>query len=412
MKILFLNPYFLPENIAFTHLEQDLIQGILAKGHTIEVLCPVPTRGISAETAKKYKNRKQETMFDGKVTVTRFWAPQEGRNPLIRAFRYFWCNLRHYQLGKKQKGVDVVFAPSTPPTQGWIAGKVARKLHCPFVYNLQDIFPDSLVTTGLAKKDSLLWKIGRKVENATYKGANRIILISQAMKRNVLAKGLEEEKIEVVSNWVDTDAVQPVAKEENKLFEEFGIDRSKFTVVYAGNFGAAQGAGVVLEAAKQLPEVQFVIYGGGAEFSAAREKAESMPNVIINGLLPQNRVPEVYSLGDVALITCKKGVGNSGLPSKTWSIMACGTPIVAAFDTDSVLAEILQESKAGICVEPEDPEALAKAIRQMVENTAAYTGGRDYVNQNASRDLCVEKYIQVLENPIKDSKDRRYTNVM
>ena len=412
MKVLFLNPYFQPENIAYTHLEQDLIEGILSKGHTIEVLCPVPTRGISRETAKEYKNRKHETLLDGKVTVTRFWAPQEGRNPLIRAFRYFWCNLRHYQLGKKRKGVDVVFATSTPPTQGWIAGKVAKKLRCPFVYNLQDIFPDSLVTTGLSQKGSLLWKIGRKLEDATYKGADRVILISQAMKRNVLAKGLEEEKIEVVSNWVDTEAVQPVEKSENKLFEEFGIDREKFTVVYAGNFGAAQGAGVVLEAAEKLPQVQFVIFGGGAEFAEIREKAATLGNVIVNGLLPQNRVPEVYSLGDVALITCKKGVGDSGLPSKTWSIMACGTPIVAAFDTESVLAEILQEANAGICVEPENAEALASAIEKMAVNTADYAGGRDYVNQNASRSLCVGKYIQVLEHPEKDSADREYTNVM
>lgn len=401
MKILFVNAYFAPENISFSHLEQDLIEGILAKGHTIEVLCPVPTRGISTETAKEYKNRKRESMYDGKVTVTRFWAPQEGRNPLIRAFRYFWCNLRQYMLGRRYKGIDAVFAVSTPPTQGWLAGKLAKKHHCPFVYSLQDIFPDSLVTTGLTKEGSLLWKLGRKLENTTYKGASRVIVISQAMKRNVLGKGLPEEKVTIISNWVDTDAVQPVRKEENKLFEEFGIDRSKFTVVYAGNFGAAQGAGVVLDAAEKLPEVQFVIFGGGAEFSCVKEKAESMPNVIVNGLLPQSRVPEVYSLGDVALITCKKGVGNSGLPSKTWSIMACGTPIVAAFDTDSVLAEILQESKAGICVEPENPEALKKAIAEMAKNVADYTGGQSYVNQNASRSLCVEKYVDILEKSQK-----------
>lgn len=398
MKILFVNAYFTPENISFTHLEQDLIQGILDKGHTIEVLCPVPTRGISRETAKAYKSRKQETMFDGKVTVTRFWAPQEGRNPLIRAFRYFWCNLRQYQLGKKRKAVDAIFAVSTPPTQGWLAGKLAKKLRCPFIYSLQDIFPDSLVTTGITKEGSVLWKIGRKLEDSTYRGASRVIVISQAMKRNVLAKGLSEDKVEVISNWVDTQAVQPVKKEENKLFEEFGIDRERFTVVYAGNFGAAQGAGVVLEAAEKLPNVQFVIFGGGAEFAAVKAAAEKLPNVIINGLLSQNRVPEVYSLGDVALITCKKGVGNSGLPSKTWSIMACGTPIVAAFDTDSVLAEILQEAEAGICVEPENGEVLAKAISEMEKNSGAYTGGIDYVNQNASRILCVEKYVSILEN--------------
>ena len=397
MKVLFVNAYFAPENIAFSHLEEDLIRGILEKGHTIEVLCPVPTRGISRETAKAYQDRKKETMFDGKVTVTRFWAPQEGRNPLIRAFRYVWCNLRQYQLGKKQKDIDAIFAVSTPPTQGWLAGKLAKKLGCPFLYSLQDIFPDSLVTTGLSKKDSLLWKIGRKLEDSTYQSADQIVVISKAMQQNILAKGVPPEKIRLISNWVDTEAVQPVEKADNKLFEEFDIQRGKFTVVYAGNFGASQGAGVVLEAAKRLPAVQFAIFGGGAEFEAAKEEAEKLPNVIINGLLPQSRVPEVYSLGDAAVITCKKGVGKAGLPSKTWSIMACNTPIVAAFDTDSPLAQILEESGSGICVEPENAEALAKAITEMKENSEAYSGGRDYVNQNASRTLCVEQYVTTLE---------------
>ena len=399
MKILFVNAYFAPENIAFSHLEQDLIEGILKKGHEIEVLCPVPTRGISKETAKAYKKRKQETMFDGKVSVTRFWAPQEGRNPLIRAFRYFWCNWRQYRLGRKRKGVDAIFAVSTPPTQGWLAGKLAKKLRCPLIYSLQDIFPDSLVTTGMTKEGSMLWKIGRKLENRTYKGAGQIVVISQAMKRNILAKGVPEEKIQVISNWADTDAVQPVEKADNKLFEEFGIDREKFTVVYAGNFGAFQGADVILEVAEKLPQVQFVIFGGGAEFTAAKEKASQLSNVIANGLLPQNRVPEVYSLGDVALIIGKKGVSRNGLPSKTWSIMACGTPIVAAFDTDSILAEILQEAHAGICVEPENSDALAGAIIEMKEHAEDYHGGRSYVNQNASRAICVERYLEILQQP-------------
>lgn len=393
MKILFLNAYFLPEIISFTHLEQDLIQGFLDAGHQIEVLCPVPTRGIDRDTAEKYSKIKTESMFDGKVTVRRFWAPREGRNPLVRAFRYFWCNWRQYVLGKKYRGVDAIFAVSTPPTQGWLAGKLAKKLGCRFVYSLQDVFPDSLVTTGLSREGSLLWKLGRRLEDSTYSKADQIIVISHAMADNIRKKGVPEEKIRVVSNWIDTEAIQPVKKQANRLFEEFGIDKEKFTVVYAGNFGAAQGADVVLKAAKLLPEVQLVIFGGGAEFESAKKEAEDLPNVIINGLLPQERVPEVYSLGDVALITCKKGVGGSGMPSKTWSIMACNTPIVASFDTDSELAQIIEKANAGLCVEPENPEALAEAIRR-IQNDNPYTGGRDYACQNASKTDCVRIYTE------------------
>lgn len=397
MKILFLNAYFFPENIAFTHLEQDLIRGILADGHEIEVICPTPTRGIRPEEAKKYREIKHETMFEGKVSVTRFWAPQEGRNPIVRAFRYFWCNWRQYCLGKKAKGIDVVFAVSTPPTQGLVSGKVAKKHGCPFLYSLQDIFPDSLVTTGMTQKGSLLWKIGRKMEDSTYRGTEKIVVISKAMRQNLLDKGVPAEKVQLISNWVDTDAVYPINKAENRIFDEFGIDRSKFTVVYAGNFGASQGAQVVLEVAGLLPEVQFVIFGGGSEFETARESAKKLPNVIINGLLPQERVAEVYSLGDIAVITCKKGVGRAGLPSKTWSIMACNTPIVAAFDTDSLMKEILDEASAGICIEPENGEALANAILYAKNHQGKYCGGRKYTCANASTGVCVKEYTELFK---------------
>lgn len=394
MKILFLNAYFLPEKISFTHLEQDLIRALLEEGHEIEVLCPVPTRGIDRQTTQQYKNKKNEKLFDGKVTVTRFWAPQEGRNPLVRAFRYVWCNLRQYMLALKYKDVQAIFAVSTPPTQGWVAGKLAKKLGCRFVYSLQDVFPDSLVTTGLAREDSLLWKIGRKLEDSTYKAADKIIVISNAMAENIRKKGVSEQKICVVSNWIDTDVTQPVAKCDNRLYEEFGISKDKTTVVYAGNFGAAQGAEVVLKTAELLPDIQFVIFGGGTEFEQAKKMAQSLPNVIINGLLPQGRVPEVYSLGDVALITCKKGVGGSGMPSKTWSIMACNTPIVAAFDLNSELVDILERTNAGVGAEPENAEAVAQAIMQVLKGN--YTGGRAYVCEHASKTACVREYVELI----------------
>ena len=91
------------------------------------------------------------------------------------------------------------------------------------MYNLQDIFPDSLAGTGLAKKGGLLWKIGRVIENFTYRNADKIIVISEDFKRNIMAKGVPEEKIVVVYNWVDEEAVKHVPREENKLFDAYGL---------------------------------------------------------------------------------------------------------------------------------------------------------------------------------------------
>ncbi len=409
MNLLFLDAYFEPEIIAYTHLERDLIEALVQKDSEIQVICPTPTRGISDSIKSEYKKRKYEMLYGGRVTVKRFWTPPERKKTVTRALRYFWCNLRSHQIGANVKDADVVFSNSTPPTQGALSAMVAKKLSkkykhkVPFVYNLQDIFPDSLVNAGMTHEGSLLWKIGRRIENYTYKNADKIIVISEGFKRNIMAKGVPEDKITVVSNWIDLDAVQPVEKENNALYDEFGISRDKYIVVYAGNFGAAQGADVVLKAAEKLKDeadIQFVIFGGGAYFEDAKVQVASLTNVIIHSLLPQDRVSEVYSLGNVALITCKKGTGNAGMPSKTWSIMACNTPIIASFDTDSDLADVLRSSGAGKCVQPENAEALANAIKEAYSDCSAGRKIADdirrYVMRKASKDVCLDKYIEVM----------------
>ena len=155
MRILFLDAYFEPETIAFTHLENDLIEGLIADGHRIDVICPIPTRSISNEVYEKYRSLRRESLYGGYVCVTRFWAPREGKNIILRAFRYFWCNFQTYLIAMRVTNIDLFFSNSTPPTQGMLSALVAKKLSnkykkkVQFIYNLQDIFPDSLVNTVL-----------------------------------------------------------------------------------------------------------------------------------------------------------------------------------------------------------------------------------------------------------------------
>lgn len=413
MEILVVDAYFYPELTAFSHLEEDLLKGIIDAGHSVTVICPTPSRGIDKATARKYSKIKSETLYGGKVAVKRFYVPRERRNPILRALRYLLCNIKAYRTAKKLKNVDLIFSNSTPPIQGNVCIKIAKKLskkykrHVPFVYNLQDIFPDSLVNTGFTKKGSLIWKLGRKIEDKTYNGADKIIVISEDFKRNIMAKGVPENKIEVVYNWVDTEKIKPVERKDNKLFDEYHINRSDFAVVYAGNFGVSQGIKVVVDAAELLKnhsDIKFVLFGGGAEYEEIKKYAESLglENVIINTLLPGDRISEVYSLGDVNLVVFKSGAGRSAMPSKTWSIMACGIPIIASFDTDSELARIIHFANAGISVQPENANELAGAILDfyaLKQKSKPFIGnGRKYVEENASKYLCVNKYLQVFND--------------
>lgn len=404
MRILMLKDYFYPEQCAGISLAQDLVNEFCDNNHCVEVFTPVPCRGITDDLRAKYRDKKIER--HGNAVIHRYWLPYEKSGTLARALRYFLQNIIQVWKGLCCS-YDVILLGSTPPTMG-LVGTILKKIkRKPFVYNLQDIFPDSLVTGNITNKGSFVWKIGSIVEKISYKNADHIIVISESFKQNLLNKGVPEEKITVVSNWIDINKICPIEKKDNKLYDEFLIPKDKFLVVYAGNFGAAQGADIILKVANQLKkydDIQFVIFGGGAEFAAAKKKAidYELSNVIIHDLLPNDRVSEVYSLGDIALITCKKGVGKAGMPSKTWSIMACNTPIVASFDTGSELDLIVSAANAGICIEPENPDKLSETILEYKEkNNRNMNAGRQYVINHASKETCVDKYIDILEREVK-----------
>ncbi len=401
MKILKLSPYCYPEQVSSSHLSNDLNKAYQEAGIETEIYCPTPTRGVDKETREKYKKIKYEERYDGSVKIHRFSMFREGRNPILRAIRYILCNIIQYFKGCQAKNIDLIFAASTPPTQGLLCALVKKKLKVPFIYNLQDIFPDSLINTGLTKKGSILWRIGRKIEDYTYRNADKIIVISEDFKKNIIAKGVPEEKIEVVPNWVDTNDVHPIPRSENPLVPELCINLNKFIVIYAGNFGRAQGADIVLKAAEQLiveEKIQFVIFGGGSEFQDAVDyvKEKNLTNVIIKPLLPPKRVSDVYSLGDIAIITCKEGMGGSCVPSKIWSIMACETPILASFDLNSELCNLILNIQCGFCVPPSNVQELSNKILELATNqniTQMGKNGRQYLNRYLNKQNCVNKYI-------------------
>ena len=409
MKILFLDAYFEPESTSFTHLEKDIIEGLIQSGHEIFVVCPTPTRGISGDVAEKYRKIKKEDMYGGRVHVERFWAPQEKRNPLVRAFRYFWCNFRQKAVAKKYKDVDLIFSASTPPTQGLMCGKVKKKLGVPFVFTLQDIFPDSLVTAKMTRKGSLIWKLGRKIENATYKNADRIIVISEDFKRNIMGKGVSEEKISVISNWVDSSEVYPIERKDNILFSRYGLDPDKYYICYSGNIGHSQNMRMLLDTAKELktelPDVRFVLIGDGAakeEVSSVIEN-EGIDNVTLLPFQPYEDIAYVFSLGDAGLIISKPGIGNSSVPSKTWSIMAAARPVICSFDDDSALSKLIREAGCGVTAQAEEgTEAFKKAIYELYNNKEknAEIGalGRKYLTEYLDKDKCVGMYVETIKN--------------
>ena len=420
MKILFLTAYFPPEYVASQYLGQNRNQAFADAGFDMVLYTPIPTRGITSEVRAEYKrNHRKELMFDGHMTVHRFSLMKEGRNSLQRALRYTLSSIIQFLKGtfsQEARECDVMFITSTPPIQGAMAALIKKIRHIPIVYNLHDIFPDSLVGTGLAKRGGLLWKIGRVIENFTYRNADKIIVISEDFKRNIMAKGVPEEKIVVVYNWVDEEAVKHVPREENVLFERYGLDRSKFYITYCGNIGLTQNMDMLLEVAKELEserDIHFVLIGEGAYKVKVQEiiKEKQIKNVTLLPFQPYEDISHVFSLGDVGLVISKPGVGENSVPSKTWSILSASRPVLANFD-ENELKEIVDKHKCGLFTKAGDKAAFKKAILDLYRNGAQCRemgeNGRRFILENLTRAVGTQKYVDVIKMFEKGDKNDNF----
>lgn len=408
MKILRLSAYYWPERISASHLIDDLEAACVGAGFQFEIYCPTPTRGISEEVRQVYRKKRYEERAGGNILIHRFAMFREGKNPVLRAIRYILVHICQYRAGCTAKDIGLILGISTPPTQGILCGCIAKKLRkqsrrrVPFIYCLQDMFPDSLAAAGFTHKGSMLYRIGQWVEKKTYLYADQIIVISNDMRDTLLERGVPARKIEVVYNWIDTDKLSPVKLDDNPLARELGVDGSRFQVVYAGNLGLVQGVDTLIAAAAMLRDepVDFLIFGTGAEEEKLKKMASNCGNVRFFPLQPMERAAEVYSIGDCCAVLCRRGAGGVGVPSKTWSILACGRPVLVSFD-QSELTKLVEEAHAGLCSPAGDAAALAENIRTYMREPAlrkeAGTRAREYAVKHAGRAAAVQKYVEILK---------------
>ncbi len=409
MKCIYLVQYFPPDKSSGSDLVEDLLEGFAKYGWDIVLYTPTPTRGVTKNVRKEYTKKRVEKKYDGKLTIHRMHLYREGTGFIPRALRYVLFSIECFWKAATVPA-DFIFTGSGPPTQGMIVGlakKFSRKKKV--IYNLQDIFPDSLVTSGICGEDSKMMKIGHKMENFTYRNADVIITITEDMEANIIRKGVNPDKVKVVRNWIDVNRIKPIDKKNNTLFDEFSLSLDKFNVVYAGNLGRVQGVDVLISAAELLKDqsdIHFVIFGNGSEEEIIKKQAEHLPNLSIFPLQPMERVSEVYSLGDVSVISCKAGTGGSGMPSKTWTIMAAGTAIIASFDLGGEMEKTIKEADCGYCVQAGESKAMADAIIELKNNPQAVKAmglnARRYAEEQVAKEQAVQKYIEIIEETVRN----------
>ena len=406
MKILLSPDYFYPEIFSSSYIFDDRNKAFTEAGYDIICNVPYPTRGVNKDIRREYAKRSPEYMYNGKMKVVRFPLYGEGKNPLLRALRYVLASCIQFFQGL-QSDFDIIFMGSTPPFQGAMGGFLKSFKHRPLVFAVQDIFPDSVVGIGMAKKGGILWKIGSAISNYAYRKADKIIVISQDFKKNLMAKGVPEDKIEVIYNWVDHNAVVDIPREQNKLFDTYNLDREKFYITYNGNIGLSQNMDMLLEVMKELkeshPDIELVLVGDGAYKKQVENivKRNSLTNVSMLPFQPYEDISHVFSLGDASLVISKPGTGAASVPSKTWSIMSASRPVLANFD-ENELKNIIENNECGIFTKAGDKEAFKKSLFNLYNNRELCKkygeNGRKFVMENLTREIGTQKYVDLIKS--------------
>ncbi len=391
MKIVVLCPHFDPDTAPTGRVMSRIVAELAALGHDLHVVTALPWyRRHAIEAGWAGRVVRTETTSWGSITRLHPFPGGDKRNLLRRAAGFIGFSalaaVRGVMAGGRGR-VDVVVAMSPPLTlglAGWVV-KLARR--APLVFNIQDVFPDAAIETG-AITNARIIAAARWLERFSYRRSDAVTVLSDDLADNVRAKVPPERqgRVHVIPNFVDTDDVRP-GERLTAYRREHSIGDEP-VVMYAGNVGFSQSLDLVVEVARALPGVTVVVNGEGAARAELEWAARSLENVRFVDYQPTERLGEVLASGDVHVVPLRRGLGRVSVPSKTYSILAAGRPVVAAIDEGTEVPRLLARSGGGIAVPPDDATAFVDAVRSVIGDPAlgARMGaaGRVWVEAEAS----------------------------
>ena len=382
-------------------------------GHEVSVLTGFPNHPTGV-VPEEWRPRLRRLVYHEKrngVDVFRTWLwplPNRKAHERMRNYASFCVSgaLRGLFLPRP----DVIIATSPQllvALAGWWLA-FARQL--PFVFEVRDLWPESLTAVGIGNENSLLHRALAGIAGFLYESADRIVVVSPAFREYLVQRWrVPAEKIAVVENGVETDmfSPQPVAADQ-ALRRELGAD-GNFLVCYVGTIGMAHGLETLLDAADQVrqqdPSVLFLIIGEGAEKQRIRTLAQSrsLANVRFLDQQPRERIPAFISASDACLVLLKKTeVFKTVIPTKMLEFMSCARPVIVGVDGQA--RQIIEDAHAGLAIEPENAEALVGAIRHLAADRALGVKvgqkGREYVLRHFSRGQTAAKYIEILQQEV------------
>ena len=382
MRILVITPFYAPDLGPSAALYEMLCEELVQLGHEVSVISAAP-HYPTGRASEDFRGHLVQREHRRGVDVTRVWVPSVDRSKLSQRLLSFLC----YQLLaafagiRRRYDVVIVSSPAFEVALPLLLLGFARRKRV--IYSVHEIYPEVGTKLGIFRHRAVI-RLVEWMEQFCCNRAASIRVISEGYKRALETKGIPSGKLSVIWDWVDPDFVRPLPR-RNAFSTQWGLDQ-RLVVMYAGNIGPTQGLESVVEAAQLLasePSIRFVFVGDGTSKAELEQSVRSkgLHNVLFIPFQPREMLPQVLATSDISLVALRKGLGADSVPSKLYSILASGRPVVAAADSDSDIASLIRESQCGMVTQPENPGALARAIRKLACDASL----RDYFGENGRR---------------------------
>jgi colanic acid biosynthesis glycosyl transferase WcaI len=383
-------------------------------GHQVSILTGFPNHptGVVPPEWRSRLHRLTYTEKVGCVNVYRTWLwplPNRKSHERMRNYASFCASagIRGLTLPRP----DVIIATSPQLLVGLVGWWLAFCRQIPFVFEVRDLWPESLSAVGVGREGSLLHHALGGLARFLYDKSNHIVVVTAAFNQRLIEDwSIASDKISVVENGVETEVFAPLQDPAIRELRNKLNAHGKFIVSYIGTMGNAHGLETLLDAASKLQfhnsDILFLLVGEGAEKERIRESARSrgLTNVQFVDQQPREKIPAIIAASDACLVLLKKAeVFKTVIPTKMLEFMSSARPVILGVDGQARL--ILEEAQAGIAIEPEDSNALVAAIQSLQKEEEAGRAmglrGREYIVRNFSRATTAEKYIKVLDALLK-----------
>jgi colanic acid biosynthesis glycosyl transferase WcaI len=409
-RVLLLSLVFPPDAVSTAQLFGELVEDLTKLGWTVMVVTTKP----HYHRAEPHNESLQAVanIWGGLVTQNQFGhasvfhtaIPMKGSSVAMRIAGWLCFHFLSLVVALTKIGrVDVILAPSPPLSIGVIAWLIGVFKRAPFIYNVQELYPDTAARLGALHEGAVLNWLHR-MERFVYRRAFAVTTIAPGMARTI-AERTTPAKVRVIPNFVDTAQIA-LRPRDNAFSREFDLN-GRFTVVYAGNMGPAQQLETVIETAEITAGSKSILYvfvGDGTARSALESLASSkgLSNVVFIPQQRYDRVPDIYGASDLCVVPLAANLAVEAVPSKVYRIMSAERRILAIADDHSDLAALVRESGGGIVVHPGNPRRLAAAILEEVQvHDDKPVTGRGYVMRYADRKYVTRLYSDLLEEAIR-----------